>query len=31
MARSDNILRNLETKFKVVIEITFLWKIGDNL
>ena len=31
MARWDNIWNSLETRFKVVIEIAFLWKIRDKL
>ena len=31
MARCDNILSSLKTKFKVLIEITFLWKIKDKV
>ena len=31
MARCENILSSLETKRKVVIEITFLWKIWGNV
>ena len=31
MARCENILSSLETKGKVVIEITFLWKIWGKV
>ena len=31
MARCENILSSLETKRKVVIEITFLWKIWGKV
>ena len=31
MARFDNILRDLDTKFKVVIEIKFLSKMGEKV
>ena len=31
MIRCDNVLRSLGTKFKVVIDICFLSKIGDKV